>query len=77
MGDMDKTSVRKKDALEYHSGERPGKIDISNVMFYSEALSRPVRVGIKELEDGRKVRVALGRQGNDAPRRAGSAGLGP
>lgn len=46
--------------------DRPGKIDISNVQFYSEKLGRPVRVGIKTLEDGTKVRVARGKHGEGA-----------
>lgn len=35
---------------------KEGSIDISNVMFYSEELKRPVRLKSKALEDGRKVR---------------------
>ncbi len=44
--------------------DRPGKIDISNVRFYSSKLERAVRVGFKTLEDGSKVRVARGREAN-------------
>ena len=36
--------------------EKEGSVHISNVMYYSEALKRPVRLRSKELEDGRKVR---------------------
>lgn len=43
--------------------DRAGKIDVSNVKFYSEKLGRPVRVGYKTREDGNKVRVARGRHG--------------
>jgi large subunit ribosomal protein L24 len=43
--------------------DRPGKIDVSNVKFYSEKLGRPVRVGFKTQDDGNKVRVARGRHG--------------
>lgn len=43
--------------------DKPGRISISNVMFYSEKLGRPVRVGIKDDGDGKKVRVARGRRG--------------
>lgn len=35
--------------------EKP--IDVSNVMFYSDKLKRPVRVGFKMI-DGKKVRIA-------------------
>jgi large subunit ribosomal protein L24 len=41
--------------------DKPARISLSNVMFYSEKLGRPVRVGIKSLGDGKKVRVARGR----------------
>lgn len=44
--------------------DRPSKISLSNVMFYSEKLDRPVRVGIKDLGDGKKVRVARGPHGD-------------
>ena len=43
--------------------DRPGKIDISNVKFYSEKLGRPVRVGFSVRDDGAKVRIARGRHG--------------
>ena len=43
--------------------DKPGKIDISNVKFYSEKLGRPVRVGFAVREDGSKVRVARGKHG--------------
>lgn len=33
-----------------------GSIHISNVMFYADAISRPVRVRKQKLDDGRKVR---------------------
>jgi large subunit ribosomal protein L24 len=39
--------------------ERPGKIHVSNVMFYSDELEAAVRVGFVE-KDGNKVRVARG-----------------
>ena len=44
------------------AGEQSGKImkegsvHISNVMYYSEELKRPVRLKVQTLEDGRKVR---------------------
>ena len=41
--------------------DRYGKISLSSVMFFSDKLGRPVRVGIKTLEDGKKVRVARGK----------------
>ena len=36
--------------------EKEGSVHISNVMFYSNELQRPVRIISKALEDGRKVR---------------------
>ena len=36
--------------------DKEGSIHISNVMFYSEELKRPVRIKMKRLDDGRKVR---------------------
>ncbi|MEM1023460.1 MAG: 50S ribosomal protein L24 [Myxococcota bacterium] len=39
--------------------DRPGKIHMSNVMFYSEKLGAAVRVGFED-KDGNKVRVARG-----------------
>jgi len=36
--------------------EREGSVHISNLMYYSETLKRPVRIKMKELDDGRKVR---------------------
>lgn len=36
--------------------EREGSVHISNLMYYSEELKRPVRLKVKRLEDGRKVR---------------------
>ena len=39
--------------------EKEGSVDISNVMYYSEELKRPVRIRMKQLEDGRKVRGYL------------------
>jgi large subunit ribosomal protein L24 len=41
--------------------DRPAKISLSQVMFYSEKLGRPVRVGIKDLGEGKKIRVARGK----------------
>lgn len=35
---------------------KEGSIALSNVMFYSETLKRPVRIKSKVLEDGRRVR---------------------
>jgi large subunit ribosomal protein L24 len=37
--------------------EREGKIHVSNVMVVCTRCNRPVRVGKKRLEDGKKVRV--------------------
>jgi|JI102314A1RNA_FD_contig_111_283700_length_6354_multi_3_in_0_out_0_11 large subunit ribosomal protein L24 len=45
--------------------EREAKVSLSNVMFYSEKLSRPVRVGISVGADGKKVRVARGQKGEN------------
>ncbi len=39
--------------------EKEGSVHISNVMFYSEELQRPVRIKSKTLDDGRKVRGFL------------------
>ena len=36
--------------------ERESPIAVSNVMIYCEKCSKPVRVGNKVLEDGKKVR---------------------
>lgn len=44
--------------------EKEAKISLSNVMFYSEKLQKPVRVGIAET-DGKKVRVARGQRGEN------------
>ncbi|MEL6183539.1 MAG: 50S ribosomal protein L24 [Myxococcota bacterium] len=43
--------------------EKAGKIHISNVRLFSEALDRGVRVGFSVGEDGKKVRVARGGEG--------------
>ena len=45
--------------------DRPGKINTSKVMFWSEKLGKGVRVGIKTKDDGSKIRVARGRQGKE------------
>ncbi len=37
--------------------EREAPFAISNVMIYSQAMQKPSRVGIKVLEDGRRVRI--------------------
>lgn len=47
--------------------DKPAKVDISNVKFYSEKLGKAVRVGIEVREDGSKVRVARGRHGERTP----------
>ncbi len=36
--------------------EKEGMIHVSNVMIYCEKCSKPVRVGSKLLEDGKKIR---------------------
>ena len=36
--------------------DREGSVHISNVMYYSDEIKSPVRIVVKELEDGRKVR---------------------
>lgn len=36
--------------------EKEGSVHLSNVMYFSEELKRPVRLKFKTLEDGRKVR---------------------
>jgi large subunit ribosomal protein L24 len=43
--------------------DKPAKIDISNVAFYSDKLGRAVRVGVSVRDDGSKVRVARGPHG--------------
>ena len=40
--------------------DKPGKIHISNVKFFSAKLDKAVRVGFDTKEDGTKVRVARG-----------------
>jgi large subunit ribosomal protein L24 len=40
--------------------DKPGKIHVSNVRFYSTKLDKAVRVGFAVNEDGTKVRVARG-----------------
>jgi large subunit ribosomal protein L24 len=40
--------------------DKPGKIHISNVRFFSTKIDTGVRVGFKVNEDGSKVRVARG-----------------
>ena len=42
--------------------DRPGKIHISNVRFYSEQAGRGVRVGFEVAADGSKSRVARGKK---------------
>jgi large subunit ribosomal protein L24 len=37
--------------------EREAPIDVSNVMLVCSRCNRPVRVGFRKLEDGRKVRI--------------------
>jgi len=37
--------------------EREAPIAISNVMYYSTSLNKPVRLGIKVLENGDRVRI--------------------
>lgn len=37
--------------------EREAPIAISNVMYYSANLQKPVRLGVKVLENGKRVRV--------------------
>ena len=36
--------------------KKEGSVHISNVMYYSEDLKKPVRISSKKLDDGRKVR---------------------
>ena len=36
--------------------EKEGSVAISNLMYYVEAISKPVRITVRSLEDGRKVR---------------------
>ncbi|MGF1509653.1 MAG: 50S ribosomal protein L24 [Myxococcota bacterium] len=47
--------------------ERPGKIHVSNVKFWSESLGSGVRVGFQVDEEGRKVRVARGTDHAETP----------
>ena len=37
--------------------EREGPFSLSNVMVYSDSLQKPSRVGIKTMDDGRRVRI--------------------
>jgi len=37
--------------------EKEGMIHVSNVMIYCEKCSKPVRVGTRILEDGKKIRI--------------------
>jgi large subunit ribosomal protein L24 len=37
--------------------EREAPIDVSNVMLVCSRCNRPVRIGFRKLEDGRKVRI--------------------
>ncbi|MCB0323486.1 MAG: 50S ribosomal protein L24 [Bdellovibrionales bacterium] len=39
--------------------EKEGSVHLSNVMYYSEQLGAPVRIKMKTLDDGRKVRGFL------------------
>jgi len=45
--------------------EKSGLIPASKVMLYSDQLKRPVRVGLKVTDKGKKRRVAIGREGKD------------
>lgn len=45
--------------------DRPGKIHISNVRFYSNKLEKGVRVGFQINDSGSKVRVARGRDNDE------------
>ncbi|MEL7369063.1 MAG: 50S ribosomal protein L24 [Myxococcota bacterium] len=45
--------------------DRPGKIHVSNVRFYSSKLEKGVRVGFQLNSNGSKVRVARGRNNNE------------
>lgn len=38
--------------------EREAPIAISNVMFYSATLQKPVRLGVKAMTDGTRVRIS-------------------
>ncbi|UCB43470.1 MAG: 50S ribosomal protein L24 [Dehalococcoidales bacterium] len=40
--------------------EREAPINVSNVMLVCNRCNRPVRVGFRKLEDGRKVRICRG-----------------
>ena len=37
--------------------EREGPLALSNVMYYNATIDKPVRLGFKILEDGRRVRI--------------------
>ncbi len=43
---------------------KEGSLPLSNVMYYSEALKRPVRLRMRVLDDGRKVRGYLNKKNN-------------
>jgi large subunit ribosomal protein L24 len=38
--------------------EREAPLDISNVMYYSAGLQKPVRLGVKHAADGTKMRIS-------------------
>jgi large subunit ribosomal protein L24 len=40
--------------------DKPGKIHVSNVRFFSQMVDKGVRVGFMKKDDGTKVRVARG-----------------
>jgi large subunit ribosomal protein L24 len=40
--------------------DKPGKIHVSNVRFFSQKVDKGVRVGFMKKDDGTKVRVARG-----------------
>jgi large subunit ribosomal protein L24 len=52
---------KKASSSQERSGviEKEGSIHISNVMFYSEELKRPVRIKKLKLESGKKVRAFM------------------
>ena len=66
--DAGKVTVEKLNIMKRHTKptqkhkqggilEREAPLAISNVMIYSQAVQMPSRVGIKVLEDGRRVRI--------------------
>lgn len=44
--------------------EKEGSIHVSNIMYYHEDSKRPVRITVRTLDDGRKVRGFINQESN-------------